>query len=453
MLDRRSFIRSTLLATSSVALCRPALAETVNTAAAPAAGTPDAAQARYLDMRRNFYREHDPKVFLGYPANMNGVPPGFLQWREELRKVGLGELTSNNVGDPFRDPAPYTTHPLEADLIQRFGGRFGFPADDTWGFVSHSGTDSNMHGVYIGRTLLQQRTGVMPKIYYTPEAHYSIQIIRDLLGLEEVLVAAGPNAGMDLADLEQKLSANGDAPVLLVATIGTTFKGGIDDIDGIRARLKSRPAYLHLDAALFGGYLHATPHAADLHQYSQQGDKAGKRYDSIAVSCHKFFGFPSCAGLFLCGRRDFEEYRDYFEQVHDPAYISHVPGTITCSRDAVKPAEFHYFCTEEALARQAADAARVLEDARYLQAQMQRHFPDLQARIANDRSNTVYFNNAVSTPLRKKWVLATIPGSAQHGPSLAHAVVMPHASRDILDRFLDDLAQDRRRTARLPSNA
>ncbi|MBN7797930.1 pyridoxal-dependent decarboxylase [Parahaliea mediterranea] len=449
MLDRRSFLRSTtLLATSSAAaLCRPVLARAESSAPPPVTGSPDAVQARYLDTRRAFYREHDPNIFLGYPANMNTVPPGFLQWREELRKVDLGVRNTNNVGDPFRDNAPYTTHPLEADLVRRFGGRFGFPAGDTWGFVSHSGTDSNMHGVYIGRTLLHQRTGVAPRIYYTPEAHYSIQIIRDLLGLEEVLVAAGPDAGMDLADLEQKLAAHDDAPVLLVATIGTTFKGGIDDIDGIRARLKNRPAYIHLDAALFGGYLHATPHAAELHQYHTQNGKPVKRYDSIAVSCHKFFGFPACAGLFICGRGDFEEYRGYFEQVHDPAYISHVPGTITCSRDAVKPAEFHYYCTDEALARQAADAAQVLADARYLQAQMQRHFPDLQPRIANARSNTVYFNNTVSEPLRKKWVLATIPGSTDKGPSLAHAVVMPHATRNILDQFLEDLERDHRKTA------
>lgn len=448
MLDRRSFIRSTtLLASSSVALCRPGLAGTVEQAAMPSGGTADAAQASYLDWRGSFYREHNAKIFLGYPANMNVVPSGFLQWRDELRKVELGELTTNNVGDPFRKPAPYTTHPLEADLIQRFGRRYGFPAGDTWGFVSHSGTDSNMHGVYIGRTLLHQRTGVKPKIYYTPEAHYSIQIIRDLLGLEEVLVAAGPDAGMDLADLERKLPEHEDAPVLLVATIGTTFKGGIDDIDGIRKRLGNRPSYLHLDAALFGGYLHATPHAAELHQYHNLDGRRVKRYDSIAVSCHKFFGFPSCAGLFICGRGDFEEYRGYFEQVHDPAYISHVPGTITCSRDAVKPAEFHYYCTKEALARQTADAAQVLEDARYLQAQMQAHFPELQAQIANTRSNTVYFNNTVSQSLRKKWVLATVPGSGQQEPSLAHVVVMPHATRDILDLFLADLERDRLKTA------
>jgi len=52
-----------------------------------------------------------------------------------------------------------------------------------WGFLSHRGTNSNMHGAHIGRTLLKERTGALPKIYYTAEAHYSSQINRDLLSL------------------------------------------------------------------------------------------------------------------------------------------------------------------------------------------------------------------------------------------------------------------------------
>jgi len=440
MLTRRNFLESSgLLAASSIALCRPVFAEAPR--ASITTSTADAAQTQYLNWRREFYAAHDPKVFLGYPANMNGVPEGFQAWQSELHKLDLGVLPTNNVGDPFHKPAAYTTHPLEADLVRRFGARFGFPADDTWGFLSHSGTDSNMHGAYIGRTLLKERTGALPKIYYTAEAHYSIQIIRDLLMLEEVLVDTNADASMSVVDLEAKLQQHRDAPALVIATVGTTFKGGIDDIDAIQEKLKGRAAYVHLDAALFGGYLHASPYAAEI---ARAGPR-GKRYDSIAVSCHKFFGYHSAAGLFICGRRDFEEYRAYFEKVHDPAYISHVPGTITCSRDALKPAEFHYYCTDRALLQQQADAKMVLENARYLHAQMQRHFPQLQPTRVNERSNTVYFLNTVSDDLRKKWVLATIDGSKEKGPSLAHVVVMPHASTDILDRFLNDLDEDQRR--------
>ena len=85
------------------------------------------------------------------------------------------------------------------------------------------------------------------------------------------------------------------------------------------------------------------------------------RYDSIAVSCHKFFGFPSPAGLFITRQSLYAEFNELFSEIHNPEYIHHVPGTITCSRDAVKPAEFFYFTTPTALAKQAEDAELMLE--------------------------------------------------------------------------------------------
>ncbi len=303
-------------------------------------------------------------------------PEGYFKWRDELLRLELGGRVNNNVGDPYRTRGVYNSHYLEAEITDRFGARFGFDPYDTWGFVSNSGTDSNMHGAYIGRTLLKQKTGQTPKIYYTKEAHYSIQIIRDLLAMEEVLVATNPDGSMNVDDLKTKLKAGSDAPALLMATIGTTFKGAIDDIDDIQQALKGYESYVHLDAALFGGYLQASKFASDLYSVGP----SGKRYDSISVSCHKFFGFPTMAGIFITNKSTFEEYRDYFSKVHDPAYISHVPGTITCSRDPLKPALFHYFSTDQSFAQQSLDADAILANTNYLHKEMQNHFPELETK-------------------------------------------------------------------------
>jgi len=444
MFSRRNFlINSSVLAASGTALCSPGPSE----AAAPVPATPttatiaDSTAQSYIRSRRDWLKDHDPRVFLGYPANMNKPSEGFFRWREQLESVEVGARTMNNVGDPFYHPGSLNTHYLEADLIRRFGLRYGFPEDDIWGFVSNSGTDSNTHGAFVGRTLLESRTGVTPKVYYTTEAHYSIQVIRDLLDMEEVLVATTPTGAMDPADLREKLKDNRNAPALILATIGTTLKGAVDDIDDINAAVKGYESYIHLDAALFGGYLHVTDYAEDLYK----NGKAGKRYDSIAVSCHKFFGFPpGAAGMFIAGKKDFEEFRELFAAVHDPAYITHVPGTISCSRDTVKPAEFHYYSTAESLVQQERDARLILHNAKYLQAEMQNHFPEFNPMLVDKRSNTVYFDNLVSKELKNKWTLATVKASKTHGKSLAHVVVMPHAEKWLLDNFLTDLDQDRK---------
>lgn len=381
-------------------------------------------------------------LLLGYPVNMNTLSDDFFAWRQQLLDAGINTFAYNNVGNPFKDSAiPNNTHDFEQELILRFGKVYGFPPGNTWGFLSHSGTDSNMHGMYMGRTLLKGRTGVLPKAYFTKEAHYSIQILRDLLGLETVLVETLPDGGMDPNDLRQKLADNPSHPALVIATIGTTFKGAIDQVDSIQEALKGYTSHLHLDAALFGGYLPFTAHAGEV-SYFSQNNPALARYDSIAVSCHKFFGFPSPAGLFITTKSHFDEFNELFSQIHNPEYIHHVPGTITCSRDAVKPAEFYFFSTPPAMDKLAGDAQSMLQNTVYLMEQMQTHFSYLQPTRVNGLSNTIFFRKP-SDRIVEKYSLATMHLDINHQKQeYAHVVVMPHADRKVLTEFMTDLDKD-----------
>ncbi|GAB4367040.1 MAG: hypothetical protein Kow0060_24550 [Methylohalobius crimeensis] len=377
--------------------------------------------------------------FLGYPVNMNTPPEAFFAWRHQLFEAGIDRFAYNNVGNPFQpSPIPYNTHDFERETILRFGELFAFSPGNLWGFLSHSGTDSNMHGMYMGRTLLKGRTGETPKAYFTKESHYSIQILADLLGLERIMVDTLPDSGMDPDNLGQKLADNPNHPALVVATTGTTFKGGIDWLDPIQKALQEHPSYLHLDAALFGGYLPHTTYAGEVLQASENNPTTG-RYDSIAVSCHKFFGFPSPAGLFITTESNFNEFNELYSQIHSPEYIGHVPGTITCSRDGVKPAEFYFFSTPSAWAKQTEDAQAILQNADYLMGELQTHFLHLQPQRANALSNTVYFEKPADWVV-EKYSLATmqleIDGMKE---DYAHVVVMPHADRKVLSEFLTDL--------------
>jgi glutamate/tyrosine decarboxylase-like PLP-dependent enzyme len=380
------------------------------------------------------------KNLLGYPINMNTPPEAFFAWRKQLNEAGIGMFSFNNVGNPFKESAIlYNTHDFERELIRRFGKLYGFPPSDTWGFLSHSGTDSNMHGMYIGRTLLKGRTGIQPKAYFTREAHYSVQILRDLLGLETVFVDTLPDGAMNPDDLAQKIAENAAHPALVIATIGTTFKGAIDPLDRIQEVIKGHPSYLHLDAALFGGYL---PFTRNADAVAYQSSKNAPRYDSIAVSCHKFFGFPSPAGLFITTQSRFDEFNAFFSRIHNPEYIHHVPGTVTCSRDAVKPAEFYFFSSAEAMSRQVEDAHAMIQNTAYLTEQMQAHFPGLEPVRANALSNTIYFKNP-GDRLVKKYSLATMHlQKAKSMQDYAHVVVMPHVDRHVIAEFLSDLEKD-----------
>jgi histidine decarboxylase len=437
MISRRNFLGYSIAgAIGTVAGCRP---NYVGQTSGQHQTSGD--WSAFLEDKKDLARHKD--YFLGYPINMNTPPDTFFTWRQQLSGVGFGEFGFNNVGNPFGESTiPQNSHALERELILRFGKLYGFPSDDTWGFLSHSGTDSNMHGMYMGRTLLKGIHKTAPICYFTKEAHYSVQILGDLLGLETVFVDTLADASMDTEDLAQKLTENANNPALVVATIGTTFKGGIDQIDKINQVLKGRASYLHLDAALFGGYLPHTMGSSEvLHRL--KGDSSGKRFDSIAVSCHKFFGFPSPAGLFITTNSNFEKFNSFYSRIHDPEYIGHVPGTITCSRDAVKPAEFYYFSSRSAIEQQAKDAKTVLANTDYLLEEMRMHMRDLLPMRSNALSNTVYFK-CPTKRIVEKYSLATMTlKRLGRKVQFAHVVIMPHVNKKVLGEFLTDLEEER----------
>jgi len=381
------------------------------------------------------------KYFLGYPLNMNNPPRDFFEWRANLKKVGLGDFGYNNVGNPFKKSSiAQNSHELEKETILSFGKQYGFSSSDIWGFISHSGTDSNMHGMYIGRSVLEHKTGIIPRCYFTKEAHYSIQILCNLLGMKPEYVKTLQDASMDIDDLQQKMNEHANQPALIVASIGTTFKGAIDDVDGIRALTDKKNCYLHLDAALFGGYLPHTSGAG--YVMHRTGGSPLSRYESIAVSCHKFFGFPSPAGLFITTRQIYETFQEYYGKVHNPEYIGHVPGTITCSRDAVKPAEFFYFSSPASLKDQSTDARNILKLKTYLYDEMMSRLPEIQATCVNELSNTIFFR-IPRKDIVKKYSLASMQvdtdGALQ---DFAHVVIMPHVTKQVLDEFLSELEDD-----------
>jgi glutamate/tyrosine decarboxylase-like PLP-dependent enzyme len=436
MLSRRRFLGFSLagIATATVG-CRPPDFDQIKE---PATSLDD----DFLNSKAGLSarRQH----FLGYPLNLRTPADGFFRWRNELQKVGMGQFSFNNVGNPFSESViPYSSHDLEKKIIYRFGKLYGFDRNEVWGFLSNGGTDSNMHGMYIGRMVLKGRTGIKPKCYFTKEAHYSIQILADLLDMESVFVQTKQDGSMDADHLQALVgdSAHKAAPALVVATAGTTFKGAIDLLSEINKGLRGHESYIHLDAALFGGYLPHTTGAPSVMQQIKE-EVPVKQYDSLAVSCHKFFGFPSPAGLFITTGTVYEEFHKLYSKVHNPEYIGQVPGTITCSRDAVKPAEFYYFSTPEAIEQQREDTKMILKNTIDLMREIRLRLPDLQARRSNRLSNTIFFRKP-SVEIVKKYSLATMKLTVKGKKvDYAHAIIMPHVTRSVMDEFLEDLKKD-----------
>ena len=101
-----------------------------------------------------------------------------------------------------------------------------------------------MYGLYLARELHPEAM-----LYFSEEAHYSI------LNMPHTTVKRRADGEIDYDDLRNMLTVHQDRPAIILATIGTTMRGAVDDIPTIRQiinELHIEQHYIHADAALSG---------------------------------------------------------------------------------------------------------------------------------------------------------------------------------------------------------
>lgn len=376
-------------------------------------------EADLIKLIKKYYENIDHCI--GYPACLYPNMSGFGEW---YTKTGLCDMGLNNAGNPY-DGEQYilSSTELEQDVIQTVAPWYGIPKGREWGFITNSGTDGNMHGLYFGAKKLQKETGMLPVVYVSKEAHYSSFRLCDVQNLEVRLIDHDKQGRMDLDCLKKSIDRT--RPALMIIAVGSTFMGATDDQAGIQKVLEEvRPVavYKHLDAALFGGYLPFTEYK-DIVSMEKQG------YDSIAISGHKFFGIDEPCGLFLSRKDVLEAQRAYKVE-----YLHNDMPLISCSRNGLIPLKFYWILKNIGFDGFVAEAQSMLENTNYLQ----HKFDEISYpawHMAN--SNTVFFKRPAEW-IQKKYMLA---GGylADYGGNLCHIVVMQHVKKEIIDEFIDDL--------------
>ena len=360
------------------------------------------------------------QTYFGYPANQESALQDFYEW---YVGTGMDRVNLNNAGDPMTDkPWNMSTQAFEKEVIEFFTPLYGFDKDDVWGIVTHSGTDGNNHGIYFGANDLYNRTGSLPIVYVSDEAHYSNMRLCDLQHLEVRLIKSDP-MGRIPEELEKALDTT--KPALMVYAMGSTFKGAIDDIEALNAVLDKHPEmaiYRHVDAALFGGYLPFT-------QYRKMVSSKEQHFESIAISGHKFFGIDSPSGLFLCTRKVYDNQNNF-----NVTYLNGNMKMINCSRDAVQPLKFWWLIQKVGYDEWSKQANQMMECTAYLEQELKKiGWPCWR----NEYSNTVFFKRP-SKEICSKYNLA-LGYDEKFGGELAHVVVMQHVTKEKIDGFIEEL--------------
>lgn len=362
---------------------------------------------------------------IGYPLNQKSRLIDFYKW---FSGSGLNLTMVNNAGDPFDLEAKHlklNTLDFEREVLQQMGPLYGFDPDQLWGIITFSGTDGNNHGLYFGAKYLEKKTQKRPVVYVSESAHYSSRRLADMQNLEMKLIPSDVHGRMIPEELEKALIP--EKPALVVFAVGTTFKGGTDDMDALNAVLDKYPdlvVYRHIDAALFGGYLPYT-------EYRDVLNRKIHPFDSIAISGHKFFGIDEPAGFFLT-TLDVRNNQNPFEV----SYLNCSMPMINCSRSAMIPLKLWWIMQHTSREDFEKQTALMLENAVYLKKEMDKIGWDAWLE---PMSNTVYFK-APSRAVAEKFDLAP-DWDDRLGGALAHIVVMQHVTKELLDILLAELSK------------
>jgi glutamate/tyrosine decarboxylase-like PLP-dependent enzyme len=175
---------------------------------------------------------------------------------------------------------------LEKECVIELGHMFGW--DEPLGHLTGGGTVANLEALWVAGRLHPDK-----RIIASKQAHYTHSRISEVLGLDFSAVDVDEGGRMQLQHIEQLLR-NGDVGTI-VATMGNTGLGAVDDLPAILGLAKQYGARVHADAA-YGGYFGLTSILAD---QTRAAFDALSSVDSIVIDPHKHGLQPYGCGCIL----------------------------------------------------------------------------------------------------------------------------------------------------------
>ena len=343
---------------------------------------------------------------VGFPGNQNFDYSPLLPFFE---------YSLNNLGDPFHNSIYRSnTHQIEREVIAHFAGLTRIDPDLAWGYVTSGGTEGNMYGLYLARDRFPNGM-----FYFSEDTHYSVLKNVRVLNARYIMIKRQENGEIDYDDLYEMIRVHRDLPAVVMANIGTTMRGAIDDIVRIKQILDEllvTSTYIHADAALSGMIL---PFVDDPQPF---GFDSG--IDSISISGHKLIGAPLPCGVVVTRKAYVERVGRAIEFVgaHDT--------TLSGSRSALAPLMMWYALASYGNQGFRKVVAGMLDTAEHAVTRFNQHgIPAWRHR----NSVTVVFPRP-SAEVIGKWQMAP---EAQE----AHIITMPHVTRGMVDELVEDCAR------------
>lgn len=205
------------------------------------------------------------------------------------------------------ESGPYALE-LERYVVRELAGLVGY-GPGAGGTVTAGGSISNLMAVLASRDrVLGERfglrpfaqgltgLGMRPVVLATHATHFSIGRAAGIVGLGDETIVRVPsdNLGrLEPARLERALAGlpAGTVPVAVVACVGSTDQGWVDDVAALAEVTRRHGVWLHADAAYGGGALFSRRLRSRLAGIAEA--------DSVTLDLHKFGWTSATSGIFL----------------------------------------------------------------------------------------------------------------------------------------------------------
>src|SRR5947208_15928076 len=251
-------------------------------------GTLAADEAEASEAEREALAELAARLADNYPFHLPRYAGQMLKPPHPVAWAAYATAMLLNPNNHALDGGPATAQ-LERECVDRLADMLGVP-EPRLGHLTSSGTIANLEALWVAREL---RPGEV--VVSGDNAHYTHARIGAVLGLRHETLPQDELGRLDLEALSARLAAGGVGTV--VATLGTTSLGAVDDVGAIADLCAEHGARLHVDAA-YGGFFALLADGGDP-GVAAAPFAAIARADSIVVDPHKHGLQPYVCGCVL----------------------------------------------------------------------------------------------------------------------------------------------------------
>ncbi|KAI3981107.1 hypothetical protein MKX01_032247 [Papaver californicum] len=340
----------------------------------------------------------------------------------------------NNCGNPFTESIfGIHSRQFEVGVLDWFARLWGIEKDEYWGYITTGGTEGNFHGILVGRELFPD--GIL---YTSDDSLYSVFRAAQMYRMDCVKVNSLISGEIDCADFKAKLLRKKNKPAIVNVNIGTTDKGGIDDLDRVIETLKTTGFaegrfYIHCDGALTDLMLPFVKHLISLAPKISFEKPIG----SVCISGHKFLGCPMPCGVQITR---LEHIRAISRNID---FIGYLDATLMGSLNGHAPIFLRYALNQKGYQGLQKEVQLCLKNAQYLKDCLRAS--GISAML-NKFSNIVVFEKPQNEEFIRYCQLA-VQGNLAHINAEYHLLSKGFFGINItitqLDDFLRDLAKKR----------